>query len=141
MLYRSATDQQFVVPEENSNLTPEEVQRRFEQIIASGNCRKAYQYLFTGLNDQILNLDINFNNAISTLMTPRRGLVGTTDAATAKEKTENVNADEDISPSGLLDSLSKGFEALAKDSISNLFSGDFAGIQGGLDSFVATLQQ
>lgn len=141
VLYRSATDQQFVVPEENDNLTPTEVQSRFDQIIDSGNCRKAYQYLFTGLNDQILNLDINFNNAISTLMTPRRGLVGTTDAATAKEKTENVDADEDISPGGLLDSLSKGFEALAKDSISNLFSGDFAGIQGGLDSFVATLEQ
>ena len=139
VLYRSATDQQFVVPEENDDLTPEQVQARFDTIIGSGNCRKGYQYLFTGVNDQIINLDITFNNAISTLMTPRRGLVGTTDAATAKEKTENVEKDEDTSLGGLLDSLSKGFEALAKDSISNLFSGDFSGIQGGLDSLVSTL--
>lgn len=139
VLYRSATDQQFVVPEENEDLTPSDVQARFDDIIGSGNCRKAYQYLFTGVNDQIMNLDITFNNAISTLMTPRRGLVGTTDAATAKEKTENVEKDEDTSLGGLLDSLSKGFEALAKDTISNLFSGDFSGIQGGLDSLVSTL--
>lgn len=141
VLYRSATDQQFVVPEENEDLEPTDVQSRFEQIVGSGNCRKVYQYLFTGVNDQIMNLDVTFNNAISTLMTPRRGLVGTTDAATAKEKTENVAKDEDTSLGGLLDSLSKGFEALAKDTISNLFSGDFSGIQGGLDSLVSTLNQ
>ncbi len=141
VLYRSATDQQFVVPEENEGLNPGQVQARFDEIIGSGNCRKAYQYLFTGVNDQIINCDIVFNNAVSTLMTPRRGLVGTTDAATAKEKTENVEKDENTSLGGLLDSLSQGFEALAKDTISNLFSGDFSGIQGGLDSLVSTLNQ
>lgn len=141
VLYRTASDQQFAVPEENEDLTPEDVKARFDAIIGSGNCRKAYQYLFTGVNDQIINMDIVFNNAISTLMTPRRGLVGTTDAATSKEKTDNVDKDEDTSPGGLLDSLSKGFEALAKDTISNLFSGDFSGIQGGLDSLVSTLGQ
>ena len=139
VLYRTASDRQFVIPEENENLTPEEVQARFEQLVASGNLRKAYQYLFTGLNDQIMNLDIQFDNGVALLMTPRRGLVGTTDSATSKEKTDNVAGDEDTSPSGLLDSLSKGFEALAKDSISNIFSGNFSGIQGGLESFVETL--
>lgn len=141
VLYRTASDQQFVVPEENDSLSPEQVNARFDQIIGSGNCRKAYQYLFTGVNDQVISMDITFDNAISTLMTPRRGLVGTTDSATALEKTENVTKDEDTSLGGLLDSLSKGFEALAKDSISSLFSGDFSGIQGGLTSLVSTLEQ
>jgi len=139
VLYREATDTQFVIPEENLNLTPEDVQARLKQIVASGNCRKAYQYLFTGQNDQIIDLDISYNTNNAILMTPRRGLVGTPDAALAKEKTDNVEKDEDTTLGGLLDSLSKGFEALAKDTINSLFSGDYAGLQGGLNSLVSTL--
>jgi hypothetical protein len=139
VLYRTASDTQFVVPEENEDLTPEQVQSRFDQLVSSGNMRKAYQYLFTGQNDQIKNLDIQYDHGVALLMTPRRGLVGTTDAATSKEKTDNVNKDEDTSPSGLLDSLKQGFDALAKDTLKSLLSGDFSGIQGGQDSFVSTL--
>lgn len=141
VLYREASDTQFVIPEENENLSPEEVQSRFEQIINSGNLRKSYQYLFTGVNDQIIDLNINYNTNQSVLMTPRRGLVGTADAAAAKEKTDNVTKDADTSLSGLFDSLSKGFESLAKDTINNIFSGDFSGIQGGLDNLYSTLTQ
>ena len=141
VLYRTASDNQFIIPEENTNLSPDDVQTRLDQIIASGNIRKGYRYLYTGVNDQIINLDINYDNAIAIIMTPRRGLVGTVDAAAAKEKTDNVTKDEDTSVGGLLDSLSKGFEALAKDTISSLFSGEFSGIQGGLESLQATLQQ
>lgn len=141
VLYREASDTQFVIPEENDNLSPEEVKARFDAIIDSGNLRKAYQYLFTGTNDQIIDMDISYNTKTSVFMTPRRGLVGTADAAVAKEKTDNVGKDEDTSISGLLDSLSKGFEALAKDTISDLFNGEFSGIQGGLDSLVSTLTQ
>ena len=141
VLYRSASDKQFIVPEENTDLTPNDVQSRLQQIIESGNIRKGYRYLYTGVNDQIINLDISYDNAIAVIMTPRRGLVGTADSAAAGEKTDNVEKDEDSSVGGLLDSLSKGFEALAKDTISSLFSGDFSGIQGGLDSLVSTLTQ
>lgn len=139
VLYRSADSTQFVVPEENDDLTPEEVQSRVDQIFDSGNIRKGYRYLYTGVNDQIIDLDITYNNALPALMAPRRGLVGTPDSASAKEKIDTVDKEEDTSLGGLFDSLSKGFEALAKDSIAGLFSGDFSGIQGGLDSFVSTL--
>ncbi len=139
VLARTASDVQFAIPEENEDLSPDDIQSRLLQVYDSGNLRKAYQYLFTGNNDQILNLDINFDKAQTVLMTPRRGLVGTTDAATGKEKTDTVDGDEDTSGGGLLDSLSKGFEALAKDTINKLFSGDFSGIQGGLESFASTL--
>ena len=139
VLYRTASSAQFVVPEENEDLEPPEVQSRLQQLVGSGNIRKGYRYLFTGMNDQIIDLDITYNNALPAIMTPRRGLVGTADAAAAKEKTDNVTKEEDTSLGGLLDSLSKGFEALAKDTISNLFNGEFAGIQGGLDSLVSTL--
>ena len=141
VLYREASDTQFVIPEENTDISPEDVKARFADIIGSGNLRKAYQYLFTGTNDQVIDLDISYNTKTGILMTPRRGLVGTSDAATAKEKTDNVTKDEDTSLSGLFDSLTKGFEALAKDTISDLFNGEFSGIQGGLDSLVSTLTQ
>ena len=141
VLYRTLDDNQYAIPEENTGLTPEEVQSRFEQALGSGNLRKGYQYIFTGMNDQIIDLNINYKAEAVVLQMPRRGLVGTADAAAAKEKTDNVTKDEDTSLGGLLDSLSKGFEALAKDTISSLFSGDFSGIQGGLDSLRATLDQ
>lgn len=139
VLYRTVASNQFAIPEENNNLTPEEVTARFEQLIGSGNIRKGYQYIFTGMNDQIMDLNISYDNALPVIMTPRRGLVGTADAAAAKEKTDNVEKNEDTTVGGLLDSLSKGFEALAKDTISSLFSGDFSGVQGGLASLVSSL--
>lgn len=139
VLYRTVASNQFVIPEENDNLTPEEVTARFKQLYGSGNIRKGYQYIFTGMNDQIMDLNISYDNALPVIMTPRRGLVGTADAAAAKEKTDNVEKNEDTTVGGLLDSLSKGFEALAKDTISSLFSGDFSGVQGGLDSLVSSL--
>ncbi len=142
VLFRTAASNQFIVPEENENLAPDEVKSRFMQIVDSGNCRKGYQYFFTGMNDQIIDLDITYNNAIAHIMTPRRGLVGNPDATNAAEKIDSVSKDADTSTGGLgglLDNLSKGFEALAKDTINNLFSGDFSGIQGGLDSLVSTL--
>ena len=100
--------------------------------------------MFTGQNDQIINLDIVHNTTAAILMTPRRGLTGNPDATNAAEKTDNVTKEEDTSVgglSGLLDTLGKGFEALAKDSINKLFNGEFSGIQGGLDSLVTTLAQ
>ena len=139
VLYRTVASNQFVIPEENDNLSPEEVTARFGQLNGSGNIRKGYQYIFTGMNDQIMDLNISYDNALPVIMTPRRGLVGTADAAAAKEKTDNVEKNEDTTVGGLLDSLSKGFEALAKDTISSLFSGDFSGVQGGLDSLVSSL--
>jgi hypothetical protein len=141
VLYRTATTAQFVIPEENDDLSPEEINSRFRQIVDSGNMRKAYQYLFTGQNDKIINLDITYNNGVAVIMTPKRGEVGTTDAATAKEKTDTVDADEDTSSSGLLDALKDGFDALAKDTLKNLLNGDYSGIQGGVDSFTDTLSQ
>ena len=141
VLYRTADSNQFAIPEENQDLKPEEVQSRFDKIIASGNCRKGYQYLFTGMNDQIIDLNINYDNGMAVIMTPKRGLVGGPDAANAKEKTDNVTKDEDTDVSGLLDTLSKGFEALAKDTISDLFNGNYSGLQGGLNSLYATLNQ
>jgi len=139
VLYRTASDTQFLVVEENNDLKPDDVQSRIQQLIDSGNIRKAYQYLFTGQNDQIKSLDINYNALAVLNATPRRGLVGTTDSATSKEKTETVDKDEDTSVGGLLDNLLSGFEALAKDTVSSLFSGDFSGLQGGLDSLVSSL--
>ena len=144
VLYRTASSAQFAIPEENDGLEPDDVQSRFQQLVDSGNIRKGYQYLFTGMNDQIIDLDITYDNAVAQIMTPRRGLVGNPDAANSAEQTDNVTKEEDTSVGGLgglLDNLGKGLEALAKDSVSSLFNGEFSGIQGGLDSLVSTLTQ
>jgi hypothetical protein len=40
------------------------------------NIRKAYEYIFTGRNDQITNLNIQYKNGIALLVPPDRGLLG-----------------------------------------------------------------
>lgn len=56
---------------------------------------KSYKYLFTGLNDQILNLDMKFDPGTTILAAPRDGMIGDTELATASivNPTQPVNRD------------------------------------------------
>jgi hypothetical protein len=54
---------------EDSNLTAEEIQRRFEALPVD----KYYAYMFTGLNDQITNMDITYNQGMAILLSPYQG--------------------------------------------------------------------
>lgn len=56
---------------------------------------KSYKYLFTGLNDQILNLNLKFDNGYNLLLPPRNGMIGDTELITAPmlNPTQPLNAD------------------------------------------------
>lgn len=47
--------------------------KRLQDIVSRGNLRKAYYYLFTGRNDQILDLEIKFDHAAVLILPPRGG--------------------------------------------------------------------
>ena len=57
--------------ETNNNLTPEETKTRVNQM----NVKKAYEYIFTGRNDQILGVNLSYKEGIA-LLPPERGMLG-----------------------------------------------------------------
>ena len=56
----------------NNNLTPEETKTRVNQM----NVKKAYEYIFTGRNDQILGVNLSYKEGIALLLPPERGMLG-----------------------------------------------------------------
>jgi len=50
--------------------------KRLQDLYNNGFLSKSYFYIFTGLNDQIINLDINYDNALTLLMPPKGGMAG-----------------------------------------------------------------
>ena len=49
---------------------------RLQQLKSGNHLIKSYNYLFTGLNDQIINLDIEYNTGIVSLLAPKGGAIG-----------------------------------------------------------------
>lgn len=58
--------------EKNNNLTKDETGLRINQM----KVRKAYEYIFTGRNDQILGLNLQYKEGIALLLPPDRGMLG-----------------------------------------------------------------
>lgn len=50
--------------------------KRLQTLYNDRALSKSYFYIFTGLNDQIINLDINLDNALTILMPPKGGMIG-----------------------------------------------------------------
>jgi hypothetical protein len=50
--------------------------KRLQDLYNAGVLHKSYFYLFTGLNDQIVNLDIKFEHGTTLLLPPKGGVVG-----------------------------------------------------------------
>lgn len=85
------------------------------------NIQKAYHYIFTGRNDQIVNLDINYNNGYEFLIPVNGGYVGDPSLNTRHSSAEPVPQNENSNPiSEILDAVSKVKEV---KNIFNLFKG------------------
>lgn len=85
--------------DENQSITPGEFNRTEDQVtrsIKALNIKKAYHYLYTGLNDQILRCDIKYNAGQLLLGAPGAGTMG--DLSTnANTPTPNIDANTDLS--------------------------------------------
>ena len=73
----------------------ENVKKRVEQMRKDNNILKAYHYLYTGLNDQIMGVDIKFDAGMVLLLPPGGGKMG--DMSTnPNSPSATVEADKDL---------------------------------------------
>jgi hypothetical protein len=86
---------------QTTGITPEVSKKRFATYANKALLKKKYNYIFTGLNDQIVSLDLNFNQSFATALTRYGGIYvnpgmkdyGTTaneNAANEKKATESL---------------------------------------------------
>ena len=84
--------------ESNNNLSKDETTTRVNQM----KIRKAYEYIFTGRNDQILSCNLQFNEGIALLLPPDRGMLGDVSLNAASIlKSTPVPKNEDLDEGGI----------------------------------------
>ena len=89
MIYQTA-DQDLSISPGEFNLKKENVTKRIKEM----NIKKAYHYMYTGLNDQILKADISYKAGQLLLGAPGGGLIG--DPSTSPNKPGAPVSDGDL---------------------------------------------
>lgn len=69
--------------------------KRLQDLYNAGVLHKSYFYLFTGLNDQIINLDIKYDMGITLLMPPKGGFVGEYSVINRSQLRNSLSINED----------------------------------------------
>lgn len=69
--------------------------KRLQDLYNSNCLHKSYFYTFTGLNDQILNLDISYDTAVSLLMPPKGGFAGDYSVTSGTTVRNSLSVNED----------------------------------------------
>ena len=87
IVYDTANPNQQVSDAEN-NLSEDQTTKRIKEM----NIKKAYHYLYTGLNDQVLSADIKYDAGITLLQAPGGGYMG--DMSTNANNPTMNNADD-----------------------------------------------
>lgn len=71
--------------------------KRLQDIVAQGNLRKSYYYLFTGKNDQILNLDITYDGAHQLILPPKGGYTSDVTLTSSQNLSVQIPENKDMS--------------------------------------------
>jgi hypothetical protein len=71
--------------------------KRLQDIVSQGNLRKSYYYLFTGKNDQILNLDITYDHAHQLVLPPKGGFTSDISITSAQNLAVQIPENKDMS--------------------------------------------
>ena len=117
-LYKSSRSD-IVIDAKEADVSKEEYKSRAEQIFEGGGLKKAYHYIFTGLNDQIKNLDIRYDNGIALMVPPAGGALGQASLVLA-EKEGVIPVDQDVTLEGVVeDFIEEKANATAKEKFSN----------------------
>ena len=107
-LYKSSRND-IIVDTDEGTITEENYVDRANAIIGTGGIKKSYHYLFTGLNDQILNLDIKYDTGIALLVPPKGGALGA--GADAQSLIAgSVGIREDVTAEGVLEAVTNKTE-------------------------------
>jgi hypothetical protein len=90
-------------------------------MIGNNSLLKSYNYLFTGLNDQIKSLDIKYDYGLDMLLAPKYGAVGDVSITASDVLSNTVPEDKDLTIEGQIkDLLDAGKNAAEKSSLSSL---------------------
>tara|TARA_B110000444_G_scaffold257665_1_gene296633 strand:- start:7064 stop:9511 length:2448 start_codon:yes stop_codon:yes gene_type:complete len=121
-MYRSSRPD-IVIDDKEIQSKPDDFKSRAEEIFAQGGLKKAYHYIFTGLNDQIMSLDIKYDNGIALMVPPAGGALGQA-AVVLAEKSGTIPAGEDTTLEGVVENFieAKG-NSTAKEVFNNLIDG------------------
>lgn len=133
IIYDTAQPNQQVSDAEN-NLSEAQTEKRLKEM----NIKKAYHYLYTGLNDQVLSADIKYDAGITLLQAPGGGYMGdmstnannptmnNSDDLDGKNRDAEVKAKQ-TDPSGISKALQTdaNFQQRVKDEL-NLSNEEFA---------------
>lgn len=92
--------------------------KRLQDLYAAGALSKSYFYIFTGLNDQIINLDINYDQGIALLMPPKGGMIGDYAVVNSPSLTNSSPVNKDLT---LGDQLEAAKKSANLDSLVNVF--------------------
>lgn len=120
----------YKTPRQDVALDPKELEidessakSRLGQLKSNGQLLKAYQYLFTGLNDQIVGLDIRYNPGAAILMAPAGGTIGDVSTVASNQLSTQVSEDTDLSLEGALNFFNQVKDIANKNKVSSLLDG------------------
>lgn len=138
ILYRTANPNIAV---DIAELNPEiaDIKERVKQFKANGSLKKAYSYIFTGLNDQIMSLDIGYNGAVASMLAPKYGAIGEISQTSQNKISDSTPEGEDTSYAGRLDSLIGKAKDKADKDIFGGFVDAVNDLQNGTDAILNDL--
>ena len=95
-----------------------------DDMISNGTLLKSYNYLFTGLNDQIQSLDIRYDQGLDLLLPPKGGAMGDISITASDSLVNTVPGAKDLTIEGQINDLfNKSEDALEKSSLKGLLDG------------------
>lgn len=101
---------------------PESATKRLRQILGAGMIYKAYDYIFTGRNDQVLDVDLNYNLGVGILVAPGGGTMGDSSVTNSAITAPRVPQTADISPAGQENFVKSLRNLVERNSLTNTFT-------------------
>jgi len=126
VLYKTARNDIALGVNENNDLTEDDRRSRLLEWKANNSLIKSYNYLFTGLNDQVIDLDISYDTGIALLIPPNDGIVGDYTMSQGIAATSTIPENTDATKPGVdTESINAGSsEAQAIANLDNLSLSD-----------------
>lgn len=100
----------------------EDAAQRLRQILGAGMLYKSYDYIFTGQNDQVLDLDLNYNLGIAILTAPSGGTTGDSSVTNSTITAPRLPQTADPSPTGLDNFVKSLRNSVELSSLTNTFT-------------------
>lgn len=132
VLYKTARPD-VAVDEKELEVSKESAASRIGQIKENKSLYKAYEYIFTGRNDQILSLDLKYNPKVVIMMPAKGGAIGDITIAAGPNFTNQIEKDKGLDPeSQTKDTFNKQSDDMVEKKI-----GDLLSLKGFVDSMAS----